>query len=67
MKIRNHFVVGFLYRLNFYEPLLIDSMLFCPQGCCFSLSGLSAESEKKNQLCVLGASSEAGGEFISKD
>jgi len=36
--------------------------LFCPQGCCFSLSGPSAESEKKNQLCVLGVSSAAGGE-----
>jgi hypothetical protein len=24
-----------------------------PEGCCISLSGLSAESEKKNQLCVL--------------
>jgi len=41
---------------------IIFSMLLCPQGSCFSLSGLSAESEKKNQLCVLGALSAAGGE-----
>jgi hypothetical protein len=68
MKICNHFVVGFVFFLShFYERLLTESMLFCPQGCCFSLSDLSAESEKKNQLCVLGASSVAGGESISKD
>jgi hypothetical protein len=29
------------------------SIRSCPKGCRFSLSGLSAESEKKNILCVL--------------
>ena len=53
MRTRNHFVVVFVYRLKFYERILINTMLFCLQGCCFSLSALSAESEKKNQLCVL--------------
>jgi hypothetical protein len=46
---------------------LADTVLFCPQGCCFSLSGLSAESEKTNQLCVLCALSAAGGKSMSKD
>ena len=64
MKIRNHFVVGFVSHSYFFERKLTNLLLFCPQGCCFSLSGLSAESEKRNLLCVLGASSAAGGEKI---
>jgi hypothetical protein len=36
-----------------------------PEGLWFSLSGLSPESEKKNQLCALCVSSEAGGEIIA--
>jgi hypothetical protein len=39
---------------------------YCPKGCRFSFSGLSAENEKKNQLCALCVSSEAGGEIMSK-
>jgi hypothetical protein len=44
----------------------INSILFYPQGCCFSLSGFSAKSEKGDLLCVLGVSSAAGGESMSK-
>jgi hypothetical protein len=38
--------------------------IISPQGCWFLLSGLSAESEKGNSLCVLGVLSAAGGEII---
>jgi hypothetical protein len=40
----------------------IYTMLSCPEGYRFSLSGLSAESEKEKLLCVLCVSSLAGGE-----
>ena len=64
MKIRNHFVVWFTFHLYFYERKGINSKIFFPKGCCFSFSDLSAESEKGNLLCVLGASSAARGETI---
>ena len=42
----------------------VNPILICPNGCCFSLSGLSAESEKNKLLCVLCVSSAAGGDTI---
>jgi hypothetical protein len=46
------------------EMQFMQSIGFCPKGYCFSLSDLSTESEKKNQLCVLSVSSEAGGDIL---
>ncbi len=56
MQIRNHYVVKFACNSLFSAIL--------PAGLIFSLSGLSAESEKRILLCGLCVSSEAGGEFI---
>jgi hypothetical protein len=56
MKIRNHSVMwAVLHRQWFLDGDLHSIRLF-PKGCRFSLSGLSAESEKKTLLCVLGVS-----------
>ena len=40
-------------------------MILCRRTVVFSLSGVSAESEKKTLLCDLGVSSAAGGDFLS--
>ena len=78
MKIRNHFVVEFVYHVSFFErkltefnavlPVGLSFFAFCPtcRGIALATSG-RAESEKKNYLCVLGASSVAGGESMSID
>ena len=63
MKNHNHFVMNFISHFNSGGGGVI-LILFCPKGCSFSLSGVSAESEKKNQLCVLCISSGAGGDKI---
>ena len=47
MKIRNHYVVKLEFRSPVYGDEKIDLIAACPQDSCFSLSGLSAESEKK--------------------
>jgi len=55
---------GVVGILNKGERYPIDLILLCPQGFCFSLSGLSVESEKKKLLCELCVSSAAGGETM---
>ena len=47
MKIRNHLVVKLEFRSPVYGYEEIDLIIAYLQDCCFSLSGLSAESEKK--------------------
>ncbi|MDJ0815419.1 MAG: hypothetical protein QNJ58_04410 [Desulfobacterales bacterium] len=46
MKIRNHFVVGLVYQTLFYRRQLTKFNAILSTGLFFSLSGLSAESEK---------------------
>jgi hypothetical protein len=64
MKICEHCVLQFSKNSLLEGRKKMQSMRFCPKGCCFTLSGLSSESEKTNQICVLGGSSAAGGEIM---
>jgi hypothetical protein len=58
-RIRNEILPGGLMFFTFWRPTFksLDRMVIPP------MRGLSAESEKKNRLCVLGVSSAAGGEI----
>jgi hypothetical protein len=56
MKIGNHSVMWAVPHGQRFIGRDLHSMRLFPKGCCFSLSGLSAEGEKKTLLCVLGVS-----------
>jgi hypothetical protein len=56
MKIRDHSVMWAALHRQWFIGGDLHSIRLFPKGCCFSLSALSAESEKKNLLCVLGVS-----------
>jgi hypothetical protein len=64
MKILSHAIVDLALHSHYYKRYEIYPVLYFPKGGCFSLSGLSPESENKNLLCALCVSSEAGGENV---